>query len=142
MKPLRRFAACAWTSPNTAIGLLLALLAKLTGGDARVVTGVFETHGGLVTALLRRMPTTGTFRRPAGASALTLGHVVLGVDAAALDRTRTHERVHVRQYERWGPLFLPAYAIASLIAWRRGRHAYLDNRFEREAYAVSDGESA
>jgi hypothetical protein len=42
----------------------------------------------------------------------------------------------VRQCERWGPLFLPAYAIASLSAWVRGRDPYEGNRFEREAFAV------
>ena len=42
--------------------------------------------------------------------------------------------VHVRQCERWGPLFLPAYGVASLVAWARGKRPYLDNRFEREAY--------
>ena len=65
---------------------------------------------------------------------MTLGHVVLGRSLGALDDTRAHERVHVRQCERWGPLFLPAYGLASLAAALRGRNAYLDNRFEREAY--------
>jgi len=105
-----------------------------------VVDGVVEVHGGLVTRVLKTMPTTGSFRQPAGAAALTLGHVVFAVDAEALERTRIHERVHVRQYERWGPLFLPAYAAASLIAKTRGEHGYLANRFEREAYAVSHPE--
>ena len=66
--------------------------------------------------------------------------MVFGIDQSALDRTREHERVHVRQYERWGPLFLPAYGLASLLAARRGQHAYYGNRFEREAYAVSHPE--
>ncbi|MEM6459574.1 MAG: hypothetical protein AAF710_09310 [Planctomycetota bacterium] len=140
MTRFRQAAVYLWAAPNTAIGLLFAGLARLTGGHAAVVAGVIEAHGGLVASLLRRMPTTGSLRRPAGASALTLGHVVLGVDADALDRTRAHERVHVRQYERWGPLFLPAYAAASLIAWRRGRHPYLGNRFEREAYGATTRE--
>ena len=41
-----------------------------------------------------------------------------------------------RQCERWGPLFIPAYLLASL--WilfnPRGRNPYFDNPFEREAY--------
>lgn len=41
-----------------------------------------------------------------------------------------HELVHVRQFERWGPLFVPAYAIASIVARARGGRAYADNRFE------------
>jgi hypothetical protein len=41
--------------------------------------------------------------------AITLGHVVLATTESALKKTRSHERVHVRQYERWGPFFIPAY---------------------------------
>ena len=100
-------------------------------------TGVLEVSGGLIGVLLRRAPTSGTLRHPGGAAALTLGHVVFAVDRHAADRTRRHERVHVRQYERWGPLFLPAYLVASVAARRRGGHGYYANRFEREAYAVS-----
>ena len=65
---------------------------------------------------------------------MTLGHVVLGRDLHCLESTRAHERIHVRQVERWGPLFLPAYALASLMAFSRGGHPYHDNVFEREAY--------
>ena len=46
-----------------------------------------------------------------------------------------HERIHVRQCERWGPLFLPAYLLASAFIALRGGNPYLDNPFEREAYA-------
>ena len=63
-------------------------------------------------------------------------HVVLGRDETLLDLTREHERVHVRQCERWGPLFLPAYLLASVLVFLRGGRAYLDNPFEREAYAA------
>ena len=35
-----------------------------------------------------------------------------------------------------GPFFLPAYFVSSYLAWRRGEHFYLDNRFEREAYRL------
>ena len=38
---------------------------------------------------------------------------------------RAHERVHVRQCETWGPLFVPAYLTASLWAVWRGRNFYL-----------------
>jgi hypothetical protein len=54
-----------------------------------------------------------------------------------LDHCRTHELVHVRQYERWGPLFVPAYLASSAIIWLRGGDPYRDNPFEREAYAVA-----
>ena len=122
-----------WALPTTALGLLFIPLALLTGGQARIVTGVIEVHGGLVRWLLRHVALP-----PHGASALTLGHVVLGQDADALDWSRDHERVHVRQAERWGPFFIPAYLLGSLYALLRGRRAYLDNPFEREAYKSTD----
>ncbi len=123
--------AYLWASPNTLVGLSLAALARLTGGGLSVHTGVVEAHGGWVRTLLERAP----FVR-GGASAITFGHVVLARDAALLDRTRTHERVHVAQYARWGPAFLPAYVLAGLWQGLRGRDPYRDNPFEVEAYAV------
>ena len=118
-----------WASPTTGVGLLFVVAGLLSGGRAQVVQGVLEVHGGLVALFLRRCtPLKG------GASAMTLGHVVLGRSKALLDKTRDHERVHVRQCERWGPLFLPAYLLASLfVLLRRGR-PYEDNPFEREAF--------
>ncbi len=89
-----------------------------------MVTGVLEVHGGFARWLLRQV----------GAIAMTLGHVVIAVDLYAHERTRRHERVHVRQVERWGPIFLPAYGLASIVARLRGRHYYFDNVFEIEAY--------
>ena len=72
--------------------------------------------------------------RPFRAAAMTLGHVIIGRDEWCLDSSREHELVHVRQYERWGPLFIPAYLSSSLYLWLRGRDAYFDNPFECEAY--------
>ena len=68
---------------------------------------------------------------------MTLGHVILGQNAQCLERSRRHEQVHVRQYERWGPLFLPAYFLLSLGLWLRRRDAYYENPFEVEAYSQS-----
>jgi len=123
--------AYLWASPVTVLGLLFAVLAWVTRGRVACVRGVIEAHGGLVTWLLERaVPLAG------GAEALALGHVILGRSAASFERWREHERVHVRQYERWGVVLLPAYAVASLWMWLRGRDAYRDNPFEREAYRV------
>jgi hypothetical protein len=117
--------------PTTAVGLLFLVPTLLTRGRANWIAGVLELHGGVTAWFLNR----GTrLWMPGGAAAMTLGHVVLGVDAATLHRTRAHERVHVQQCERWGPLFLPAYLLCSLMLWWRGRDAYLENPFEREAY--------
>ena len=115
----------AWASPTTAVGMVFVLLALASGGRARAAAGVIEAHGGAVTRGLRWL----------GVRAMTLGHVVLGLDPLALRLTRAHERIHVRQCERWGPLFLPAYLLASLVAAARGRHYYRDNAFERQAFA-------
>src|SRR3954470_4924180 len=123
-----RTAVYLWASPITLLGLLFAPFA--TG--LRIVDGVIEIHGGLAAMFLRHC----TLLR-GGASAMTLGHVVIARTSELLDFTRAHERVHVRQYERWGPLFIPAYLIASLVILIRGGDAYRDNPFEREAYANS-----
>ena len=114
------------------VGLLTFALASMAGRvHYDIVAGVLEIHGGLITWFLTRCtPLRG------GASAMTLGHVVLGRDERLLELTREHERVHVRQCERWGPLFIPAYLAASaLVALRRGR-PYEDNPFEREAFTL------
>lgn len=119
-----------WALPVSAVGLLWAVLAVLTGGRARWHSGVLEAHGGLARLLLTRLLLGG------GADALTLGHVVLAVDGAAHERWRSHERVHVAQAERWGLLFPVAYLLAGAVARMRGGHAYRDNRFERPAFAA------
>lgn len=123
-----------WTLPTTAVGLLVGGLCTPWGSRWQYVDGVLECHSGAVAWLLEHAtPLAG------GAMAITFGDVVLGCSPAALDLTRTHERVHVRQAHRWGPLFIPAYLLASLVAWLQKRGAYRGNAFEREAYAVSDG---
>ena len=119
----------AWAAPATALGLVAALFA-LPRGRAAVVDGVLEVHGPLLQWMLTHLPTLR-----GGVAAITFGHIVLGRDADALEWTRAHERVHVAQYERWGPLFLPAYLACSLWALARGGHFYFDNCFEREARA-------
>ncbi len=122
-----------WALPATCLGLLFVPIALVSGGTVAVVLGVIEIQGGLVGALLRlRLPGVGS------AAAMTLGHVILARDQECLDRSRVHEHVHVRQYERWGPFMLPAYFLMSGILYMRGRNPYLDNPFEREAYERSE----
>jgi uncharacterized protein (DUF2062 family) len=112
------------------------MLAGLWRGHVRCVDGVLEAHGPTLAWLLSRFTLV-----PGGAAALTLGHVVIGRDSRSLEVTRAHERVHVRQCEAWGPLFVPAYLAASLWAVLRGRHIYFANRFELEAFDATDLES-
>jgi hypothetical protein len=116
-----------WAGPTTVVGLVAATLA-FWRGRVTLVEGVLEAHGPILRWALSHLPIVR-----GGCAAMTLGHVVLGRDARALDATREHERVHVRQYEIWGPFFVPAYLAASVWATARGGHAYYDNRFEREA---------
>jgi hypothetical protein len=123
-----------WAFPTTIWGLFFALIALLSGGQLRVVDGVLEVCGGATDFCLRRI--VGLVLR-GGASAMTLGHVVLARDSELLLITRAHERIHVRQCERWGPLFIPAYAVASLWAWVTGRRPYKDNFFERQAFQLA-----
>ena len=117
-----------WALPTTLVGLLPAVVARLAGARWRVVDGVLEVCGGtLLPRLLAAVPL------PRGAEAMALGHVILARDAACLERLRPHERVHVRQAERWGPLFIPAYLGIGAWLWLTGRGAYADHPFEREA---------
>lgn len=103
----------------------------LLGARAGRIAGVLEVAGGLVGTLL------GPRRIALPWRAMTLGHVILGIDEAALEQSRAHEHVHVRQYEQWGPFFLPAYVVSSLWQLACGRRCYRDNWFERQAYERS-----
>ena len=131
--PMRVILRTLWTFPTTAVGLAVGGVCIPLGARCQWVGGVLEFHGGGVAWLLEHATLLD-----GGALAITFGDVVLGRTPAALDLTRTHERVHVRQCHRWGPFFIPAYLLASGIAWVKTREAYRNNAFEREAYAVSD----
>lgn len=118
-----------WAFPNSLIGLLFVPVAACTPGGFECVDGVLELQGPLIAWLLKHcIPMTN------GVAAITLGHVVLGRDRETLVETRSHERVHVRQYERWGPAFIPAYLLASLWGLVTGAGAYHGNAFERAAF--------
>ena len=119
-----------WAAPATAVGLTLAALAWAFGATARGVDGVLEVAGGALARWVCSAPA------PFGFVAITLGHVVLGQSHAVLARLRPHEHAHVRQYERWGPLFFLLYLGASGAELLRGNRPYWHNRFEREARAV------
>jgi hypothetical protein len=119
----------AWAAPYSALGLALGFAMLLAGGRAQVREGAVEFGGGCLGRIASGLPAPFCF------SAITLGHVVLGVDAPTLAAVRAHEQVHVRQYERWGVFFGPAYLASSAIQLARRRRPYLDNHFEREAYA-------
>lgn len=125
MRLLVRLIAYVWPLPYTLFGITTGLV---LGARFQRIEGVVEIYGPSIEDLLRRMPVP--------AMAMTMGHVVFGCDQMALEITRKHERVHVRQYERWGIGFVPAYLGASFVLYLRGRDGYRENPFEIEAYAI------
>lgn len=121
--PSRTFArvcAYAWACPMTAAGLLLGAVSNTA---PRIHDGVlvFANAEGLAGRMLRWR----------GFQAATLGHVIIARGEPSA-RLLTHELTHVRQAERFGPLFAPLY-LAAL-----ARYGYRRNPFERAAYLAAD----
>ena len=113
----------AWASPTTLVGLVAGFITLCSGGRVQRRRGALEFHGGIARPIAERF----------GFLAMTLGHVIIGRDPFSLEFCRDHEQAHVRQVERWGFAFIPAYLLASVLAWWQGGHYYLDNWFERDA---------
>ena len=110
-----------WTLPNTLIGLLLG---ALTFQRPRIGDGVlvFDRAPRGVSWILRRM----------GRAAMTVGFVVLGAETVS-GPLLAHEKRHVAQYCRWGPLFLPVYGLLYL------RYGYERHPFEVAASRGTTG---
>jgi hypothetical protein len=125
----KKTVAVLWASPNTLIGLLVGLVGLCTGGQVQFRRGCFEFYGGFAKWFVRHLPLGDL------TLAVTLGHTILGQNTSGLGIARDHEHVHVAQYERWGPFFLPAYFVSSAWLWFKGHDAYRDNPFEVEAYS-------
>jgi hypothetical protein len=101
MGPLLRSLAYVWASPNTLLGLLLGALSFQRPRSEHGIL-VFDGPPRGFVGLLR------LFKR----SAISFGHVVLSnrpLEGSLL----IHERHHVWQYERLGPLYIPIY----LLVW-------------------------
>ncbi len=114
-----------WAGPTTLLGLIVAALAALTRGRCEAREGILGVWGGFAKWVLSSGPVR--------ARAMTLGHVVVARSRRELEIHWAHEREHVRQAEKWGLLFIPAYLLASLWAFLTGRHYYIDNWFEKDA---------
>jgi hypothetical protein len=117
-----------WASPYSLIGLAVGLVGMLYGGKGRWRDGAIEFYEGGTQWCVRHLPLGES------TIGITLGHVILGQTAAGLEFAGKHERVHVRQFELWGPFMGPAYLLSSAWLWASGRDAYLDNPFEVQAY--------
>lgn len=120
---IRLWGIYLWVLPASACGAILALPLLALGGNAAWFDGVWEVCAPRSIARLSRR-----------FGAITFGHVVIARDAAQMVALREHERVHVRQYARWGILFFPLYLGSSCWQFLCGRRFYRDNCFEREAY--------
>ena len=120
--------AVVWTLPNTLIGLVAGGMGLCCGGGVQMREGCLEFYGGPVDWLLGKW----------NVFAMTLGHTILCRKREGLDIVRRHEQVHVHQFERWGPFFLPAYLGCSAWLWLTGKDFYRGNPFEVEAYDIDD----
>lgn len=116
-----------WAAPCSLVGLLFALVPLATGGTAQWAAGALEV------TYRARLSECGPLTGSLPFRGIVFGHVILAVTQEEMQRIGPHERVHVQQYEVWGPLFFIAYAMSS--AWQliRGRDPYADNCFEVEA---------
>jgi hypothetical protein len=132
----RRFAwiYVVWALPVSLFALPLLPLA-IYRAKWRVCDGVLEVTSPALSWFLHG-PWFRALSGGSGFAAATIGHVIVARDARCMDACRTHEHAHVRQVERWGPLFPFAYVVAGLwIAFKkRDWNAYYqDNPFEVEA---------
>ena len=116
-----------WASPCSAVGLALAAFALAAGGKARWASGALEVTYRDCRASCGKLAQTLPFR------GIVFGHVILAVTREELATIGAHERVHVEQYERWGPFFLIAYVASSLWQLLKRRSPYWHNYFEIQA---------
>lgn len=122
-----RVAKLIWAAPCSAIGLALAVLPLALGGSSRWSAGALEVTYRNTQAGCGKLASTLPFR------GIVFGHVILAVTREELQHIGSHERVHVEQYERWGPLFLFAYVASSAWQLLKGRGPYWNNHFEVQA---------
>jgi hypothetical protein len=122
-----------WALPLTVWGIVPGLIVWACKGKAHIVDHTLEIHGPLAHWLLSQ-PWLSFL-------ALTIGHIVIARDDDCCARTRTHEHTHVRQGERWGPLFPFAYTGAGLYCMLRGGRFYWDNPFEIAARQAAQADT-
>ena len=129
---LPRLAKLLWASPCSLIGITLASGIVLMGGRVNLALGTLEI------SFRKRLSHCGPYAKSLPFRAITFGHVIIAVTEEELERLRSHELVHVRQYEWWGIFFFPAYLLSSLWQLLKGRKIYWDNYFEVQARKQSN----
>ena len=130
-----------WAAPVSVFALPLLPLAVYRS-QWRLVGGVLEITSPALSWFLHG-PWFRAMSGGSGFSAATIGHVIVARDSVCMNQCRVHEHAHVRQSERWGPLFPLAYIAAGLFAalrLRRWSAYYWDNPFEIEARAAEAAE--
>jgi hypothetical protein len=102
-----------------------------------------EVRSGDVTAILVEDPRVDRWFRThlMPVRAQTVGRYVFARDTIPAEII-AHECEHIRQWERFGPLFLTSYMGLSALALMRGRRPYWDNEFEVAARRRAEAESA
>lgn len=132
MRHLHCFSKYLWALPISCVGILFLPFVLSSGGTVSFVSGIIEAEGGILAPILSRICSCFPI------DAITVGHVILGCSRESIIRCRVHERIHVRQFERWGPIFPFLYLASSAIAIMRGRDPYRSNIFEQEAFSASE----
>lgn len=116
-----------WALPCSVVGLTLAALVLAAGGRVRLSAGALEVTYRRSQVQCGRLAQVLPFR------GIVFGHIIVAVTEEELIAIGPHERVHVQQYERWGPLFFLAYGASSLWQLARGHNPYWHNHFELQA---------
>ena len=126
-----------WALPLTACGLpvwLIVFAMQCLGAKNRHFSDVVIHKFAII------FIASGSFARwllahhPFGAmDAIAIGCCVFARDADVMQRTWSHELVHVDQAMRWGVFFPLAYAACSGWCLMHRRCAYQDNYFEVQA---------
>jgi hypothetical protein len=122
-----RVAKMLWALPCSVMGLALAGFLLAVGGQAKWLAGALEVTYRRSSGQCGRLACALPFR------GIVFGHVILAVTQEELLAIGPHERVHVQQYERWGPFFFVAYGASSLWQLLRARDPYWHNHFEVQA---------
>ena len=121
------FLKLLWAAPCSAVGIVLAGVLLTLGGKAKWSSGALEVTYRHSLAGCGKLASKLPFR------GIVFGHVILAVTREELRTIGPHERVHVEQYECWGPLFLLAYGASSFWQLVNGRSPYWYNYFEVQA---------
>lgn len=122
-----RAMAYAWAAPMTAAGLVAGLT---SGARPSVRRGVLVFAGA-------RGP-AGAFLASRGFNAFALGHVVVSRTEPS-EALLTHELIHVRQAERFGPVMAPLYlALHVLYGYARHPMERAARRAQRRALGVPE----